>query len=71
MPQCSACSKLDVLALVQVLNVKLALHLSDEDLELLIDKYIGADYGDLVNYVAFAARISPAEAPYDPYTLGL
>jgi hypothetical protein len=56
---------------VQVLNVKLALKIEPEDLGLLIDKYTDTDYGDLVNYVAFATSVDPSEPAYDPYTLGM
>lgn len=56
---------------LQVLNVKLALKVSAEDLDLVIDKYTDPNYGDLVNYVAFAHAVDPREQPYDPYTLGL
>lgn len=40
------------------------------DLELLIEKYINEDYGDMVNYVAFSSRVDPSELAFDPYTLG-
>lgn len=56
---------------VQVLNVKLDFKVSADDCDLLIEKYINPDYGDLVNYVAFASSVDPAEPAYDPYTLGL
>jgi hypothetical protein len=56
---------------VQVLNVKLGMNIESRDLELLVDKYINDDYGDMVNYVAFASRVDPSEAKFDPYTLGV
>lgn len=55
---------------VQVLNVKLGMNVDARDLELLIEKYINDDYGDLVNYVAFSSRVDPSEPNFDPYTLG-
>lgn len=55
---------------VQVLNVKLGMNVEPRDLELLIEKYITEDYGDLVNYVAFSSRVDPSEPNFDPYTLG-
>jgi hypothetical protein len=54
----------------QVLNVKLGMSVNARDLELLIEKYIDEDYGDMVNYVAFASRVDPSEPKFDPYTLG-
>lgn len=54
----------------QVLNVKLGMNVEPRDLELLIEKYITEDYGDLVNYVAFSSRVDPSEPNFDPYTLG-
>ena len=55
---------------VQVLNVKLGMNVESRDLELLIEKYINDDYGDMVNYVAFSSRVDPSEHAFDPYTLG-
>jgi hypothetical protein len=54
-----------------VLNVKLGMNVEPEDLELLIEKYIDEDYGDMVNYVAFSSSVDPCEEAFDPYTLGL
>ena len=55
---------------VQVLNVKLGMNVEARDLELLTEKYINDDYGDMVNYVAFSSRVDPSEPAFDPYTLG-
>jgi hypothetical protein len=54
----------------QVLNVKLALNIEADDLDLLIEKYVNDDYGDMVNYVAFASSVDPCEEAFDPYSLG-
>jgi hypothetical protein len=56
---------------MQAINVKLALEVDAADLDLIVLKYLDPAYGDLVNYVAFAARVDPSEAAYHPYTLGL
>ena len=45
---------LNGIVFVQVLNVKLALEVNQDDLDLLIEKYVDEDYGDMVNFVAFA-----------------
>jgi hypothetical protein len=56
--------------LLQAINVKLALEVHPEDLDLIVQKYVDPSYGDLINYVAFAACVDPPEAAYHPYTLG-
>jgi hypothetical protein len=56
---------------LQVLKNHLALALAPADAELLVEKFVSPDYGDLVNYVAFAAAVDPPAPAYDPYTLGL
>ena len=56
---------------MQVLDSKMAVRLSTEEVATLVEKYTDPAYGDLVNFVAFAAAVDPREAPYDPYTLGL
>eukprot|EP00892_Ulva_mutabilis_P008864 jgi/Ulvmu1/634/UM010_0004.1 len=54
----------------QVLNVKLALEVNQDDLDLLIEKFVSEDYGDMVNFVAFASNVDPCEDAFDPYSLG-
>lgn len=61
---------LNGIVFVQVLNVKLALEVNQDDLDLLIEKYVDEDYGDMVNFVAFASSVDPCEDAFDPYSLG-
>ncbi|GMH42114.1 hypothetical protein BSKO_10033 [Bryopsis sp. KO-2023] len=53
----------------QCLNVKLGLKLSEEDVRLVVQKYLHDDYAEMVNYIAFANTVDPPEEPFDPYKL--
>lgn len=54
---------------VQVLNVKLGFNVQADDLNLLVDKYIDEDYGDMVNYVSFSSAVDPSGTKFDAYAL--
>lgn len=54
---------------MQTLNVRLGFAVSADELELLLEKYVDINYGDMINYVAFAAAVDPPEAKFDPYSL--
>ena len=52
----------------RVLDAKLGIRLSEEDVQLLCEKYSNSEYEEMVNYIAFSNDVIPEERPYNPYT---